>query len=240
MRGMWPFNMKYLEHLNILNISIIMIILLMAGYEYYDAKKKEPIKVSPSKNMRLDTAEVKLDDMKKLLARGDYMVVAEKNVFHPERKPTKSQPDAPPPEFTVYGTIVGATKAAFIEDKKNPYSTQGRGQRQRLVHEGDTISGYKVSKITAEDVEFTQNDNKLTVRVIDSAKKKTRQSVESTRTATATPAPAQTPSPMPPMPSQVTPPPMPSMPMPALPMPMPPQAPASKSPPHSMAPAPAR
>ncbi len=232
--------MKYLEHLNILNISLILIILLMAGYEYYDARKKEPIRVSPSKNMRLDTAEVKLDDTrKKLLARGDYMVVAEKNVFHPERKPTKSQPDAPPPEFIVYGTIVGATKIAFVEDKKNPYSTQGRGQRQRMLHEGDTVSGYKVSKITTEDVEFTQNDNKLTVRVIDSAKKKTRQAVDSTKTATATPAPAQMPSPgppLPPMPAM----PQPSMPQPTLPMPVPPQAPASKPPHTLMAPTPAR
>ncbi|MBF0554190.1 MAG: hypothetical protein HQK96_06465 [Nitrospirae bacterium] len=176
---------KYMEQFNVLNISLILVVLFMGGYDYYNFTRKNNIRVSPSKNMRLDTDEVKFDDAKKLLARGDYMVVTEKNVFHPDRKPVKSQPDAPLPEFIVYGTITGAAKAAFVEDKKTPYSTTGRGQRQRLLHEGDSLGGYKVSGITTEYVEFTKDGDKLVVKVFDFDKKKVRQSGDSTKTAAA-------------------------------------------------------
>ncbi|MBF0487726.1 MAG: hypothetical protein HQK98_06155 [Nitrospirae bacterium] len=218
---------KYMEQLNVLNISLILVVLFMGVYDYYNFKKKETIRVSPSKNMRLDTDEVKFDDAIKLLARGDYMVVTEKNVFHPDRKPVKSQPDAPLPEFIVYGTITGEAKAAFVEDKKTPYSTMGRGQRQRLLHEGDSVGGYKVSGITTEYVEFTKDGDKLVVKVFDSDKKKVRQSGDSTRTAAAAAAAMPTPHGSPtspqismPQPSQI--------PQPPTTIPMPP--PAAKNP----------
>ncbi len=192
--------MKYMEQFNVLNISLILIILLMGGYEYYKFKEKDNLKISTNKKMRLDTEEVKLDDAKKLLARGDYMVVTEKNLFHPDRKPVKQQAEFPVPEFLVYGTITGAINTAFIEDKKTPYTTPGRGQRQRLVHEGDSLSGYTVNAITPEYVEFTKDGSKLIVKVFDFVKKKVRQSGESTKTAAATPQPPGHPlMPMPPV-----------------------------------------
>ncbi|MBF0518042.1 MAG: hypothetical protein HQK97_13190, partial [Nitrospirae bacterium] len=138
--------MKYLEHFNVLNITLVLAIVFMGIYEYHDYRANEKIKVAPNKKMRLDTGEVKLDDARKLLPRGDYMVVTEKNLFHPERRPVQTQAELPPADFVVYGTIVGSTKAAFVEDKKSPYNTPGRGQRQRTLHEGDAVSGYKVKR----------------------------------------------------------------------------------------------
>ncbi|MBF0459006.1 MAG: hypothetical protein HQK99_14045 [Nitrospirae bacterium] len=206
--------MKYLEQLNVLNILLVLIVVLMGVYEYHDFTRKDNLKVSPSKNMRLDTGEVKLDYARKLLARGDYMEVTEKNLFHPDRKPVKSQTDAPLPEFIVYGTISGATNAAFVEDKKSPYSTAGRGQRQRMLHQGDTLSGYIVSNITTEYVEFTKNGEKLIVKVIDFEKKKVRQPGESTKAAVVPPSPPPPHIPQPPIIPMQTPPvaQMPSMP----------------------------
>ncbi|WP_420265496.1 hypothetical protein [Candidatus Magnetominusculus dajiuhuensis] len=224
---------KYMEQLNVLNISLLLVVLFMGVYDYYNFKKKETIRVSPSKNMRLDTDEVKFDDAKKLLARGDYMVVTEKNVFHPDRKPVKSQPDAPLPEFIVYGTITGESRAAFVEDKKTPYSTTGRGQRQRLLHEGDSVGGYKVSIITTDYVEFTKDGDKLVIKVFDFDKKKVRQAGDSTRTAAAAAAAMPTPLGSPTSPQITMPQPSP-IPQPPTTIPMPPpgahQNPVAKNP----------
>ncbi|MCG6552167.1 MAG: hypothetical protein L7F77_07555 [Candidatus Magnetominusculus sp. LBB02] len=214
--------MKYLGQINVLNIFLIIALLLMGGYEYYSFNRKDNVKVSALKKKRHDLHDVKLNDSIKLLARGDYMVITEKNLFHPERKPIKAQADAPPADLIVYGTIVGATNTAFVEDKKNPYSTQGRGQRQRMLHEGDTISGYNVVRITPEFVEFSKNDTRLLINVIDFEKKKTRQQGDSTRTTAVT---APQPSPVHPQPSQILPPP--SLPMPN---PVAPQNPAAINP----------
>jgi len=74
----------------------------------------------------------------------DDAVIREKNLFHPERKiPPEQQPEkvTPKPDAFLYGTLIADDASyAFIEDKKAPYSTPGRGKRQTILKKGDHLT----------------------------------------------------------------------------------------------------
>jgi hypothetical protein len=62
----------------------------------------------------------------------DYMVIAEQNLFHPDRKIPLEKKEAqqlPKPELILYGTlVVDGMSVAYVEDKKNPKTSPGRGK----------------------------------------------------------------------------------------------------------------
>jgi hypothetical protein len=97
----------------------------------------------------------------------DYIVIAEKNLFHPQRRialEIKEAEQMARPEIILYGTLITDEKRiAFIEDKKNPYSTPGRGKRQVTVDEGSMIAGYKLEKVNAESILLVHGDDRITV-----------------------------------------------------------------------------
>ena len=106
----------------------------------------------------------------------DYAVVNEQNLFHPERKipPEKKDEKAiPKPEVVLYGTmIMNDTSIAFIEDKKAPYSTQGRGKRQRALKIGDKLSGYILKEIMPTHITLVKGEEKMIVMLNDGQKRK--------------------------------------------------------------------
>ena len=118
----------------------------------------------------------------------DYAVVSEQNLFHPERKipPEKKDEKAiPKPEVVLYGTmIMNDTSIAFIEDKKAPYSTQGRGKRQRALKIGDILSGYILKEIMPTHITLVKGEEKMIVMLNDGQKRKT----DATPSSPATPA----------------------------------------------------
>lgn len=101
----------------------------------------------------------------------DYAVVAEKNLFHPDRKvPVEKKDDKllARPEIVLYGTMIaGDKKLAYIEDKKSPYSTPGRGKRQITLNEGSMISGFKLIEVHEDHIVLTRGDEKMLVRLND-------------------------------------------------------------------------
>ncbi|MBF0344470.1 MAG: hypothetical protein HQL06_09605 [Nitrospirae bacterium] len=168
-----------MRHFNLLNASLIVLLILTGMYEERLYKEKSVPKVTKKKVEPLEHEEVKILEGQKLDDRGAYMIITDKNLFHQERKlvlPAKApEPQAPPPDFILYGILMypNAT-SVYVEDKKNPFSTPGRGQRQRRLHQGDTISGYTLKTITPEYVEFVSGDKTLRYLVVDSSKKKPR------------------------------------------------------------------
>lgn len=130
----------------------------------------------------------------------DYTVIGEHNLFHPERHipVDKKIEEAPKPEFVLYGTMIqNNVQYAFIEDKKNPKITPGRGTRQTTVKKGDTISGFVISEILTDRITLTKGDEKITVLLTDTDKRKngpgTQRPVQTTIPATI--RPGQTTSP---------------------------------------------
>jgi type II secretory pathway component PulC len=101
----------------------------------------------------------------------DYAVVSEQNLFHPERKipPEKKDEKAiPRPEVVLYGIMItGDTSIAFVEDKKAPYSTPGRGKRQMALKKGDTLNGYILREIEANRIVLVKGEDKIVVMLDD-------------------------------------------------------------------------
>lgn len=106
----------------------------------------------------------------------DYVMVAEKNLFHPERRmPTDKnvEPEMARPEIIYYGSIITQEKKiAYIEDKKNPYSTPGRGKRQKQIVEGAMIGGYKLAEVNPETLVLVRGEDKMVVNLRDEKDRK--------------------------------------------------------------------
>lgn len=106
----------------------------------------------------------------------DYLVIAEQNLFHPERKIPTDEKNMPKPEFILYGTLItDTTKIAYLEDLKVPHSTPGRGKRQLALHIGNVLSGYTLSEVYHDMVVMAKGDEKIELKVIDPSKPKTRE-----------------------------------------------------------------
>ncbi|MFA5323653.1 MAG: hypothetical protein WC373_13355 [Smithella sp.] len=97
----------------------------------------------------------------------DYAVITEKNLFHPSRKlaaEVKQKQQMARPEIILYGTLITDEKRiAYMEDKKSPYSTAGRGKRQIAVNEGGMIAGYKLAKVNTDSIVLVRGEDKITV-----------------------------------------------------------------------------
>ena len=121
----------------------------------------------------------------------NYAVIGEQNLFHPERiiPPEKKDEKAiPKPELVLYGVLIMDDKSvAFIEDRKTPYSTPGRGQRQRALKKGDQLNGYILTEIAPNYVVFAKGNDKMTVVLDEGAKRKPAPAAAARTTPTVRP-----------------------------------------------------
>jgi hypothetical protein len=117
----------------------------------------------------------------------DYTVISDKNLFHPERKiPPEKQPEkaVPKPDLFLYGTLITSdTSYAFVDDKKAPYSTPGRGKRQLTLKKGDHLSGYILSEIEANRIVLVKGEEKVVVLLDDTGKRRVDESPAGPATA---------------------------------------------------------
>ena len=132
------------------------------------------------------------------LSPQDYVVIADQNLFHPDRiipVEKKAEEVLPKPEFVLYGTLIASDSSlAYMEDKKAPVSTPGRGQRQTVVKKGETISGFRLKEIMADRVVLVRGEETQTVLLSDQKIPKTRESLAGT---TSPPKPSGVPTPGP-------------------------------------------
>jgi hypothetical protein len=146
--------------------AIIYILLplmkMNAGYSLPQAKRKT-----------VEETE-KPQDKNVSILPSDYTAIGELNLFHPERRiPVgKKADEIPKPELILYGTMVQDNiQYAFIEDKKNPKTTPGRGSRQTVIKKGEIIGGFVVSDIRADRITLTKGDETITVLLTSSDKR---------------------------------------------------------------------
>jgi hypothetical protein len=106
----------------------------------------------------------------------DYAVIGENNLFHPERRipPLKKDEKVlPKPDLVLYGTVLADDMAlAFIEDRKAPKTTPGRGQRQTVIKPGEVISGFVVKEIGKDRIVLVRGEEHMTVNLSDERKRK--------------------------------------------------------------------
>jgi hypothetical protein len=163
------------RNLTVLNLALGTLILVTAGLVLFLAfgsdlgitasGSAEAVKVPAIS----DSAQAKGPEMK------DYAVVAEQNLFHPERRnPADSKDEAlQKPDVILYGTLItDSVKVAYLEDKKSPYSTPGRGPRQMMLRKGDKLSGYTLQEVEETQITLVKGGDKIVVRLESPDKRK--------------------------------------------------------------------
>lgn len=161
-----------LRNLTLLNIILMAAIAIFVNYSPLPMFNREVKYTLPAakKNM-----EMKKETLSQTQATSieDYTIIAEQNLFHPSRtivaaKDAKSETK---PEFVLYGTLItDDISLAYLEDLKAPYSTQGRGKRQRALSTGATLSGYTLSEIYHDRVVMVRGEEKIILNVAASRK----------------------------------------------------------------------
>lgn len=164
-----------LRNLTLLNIILMAAIAIFVNYSLLPMFNREVKHTLPAakKNieMRKETAS-----QTQAPSIEDYTIIAEQNLFHPSRTIVTAK-DAKPetePEFVLYGTLItDDTSLAFLEDMKSPYSTEGRGKRQRALSRGATLSGYTLSEIYHDKVVMVRGEEQIVLNVAAPRKRPT-------------------------------------------------------------------
>jgi len=165
-----------LKSINLLNLILISVILFFASYLIFPmltvqvAYKQPALKQSEEEKKEENPAQTQIP------TAFEYTLIAEQNIFHPERKiPEKKDEQKPKPEFILYGTLItDDLKIAYMEDKKAPYTTPGRGKRQSTIRLGNTLSGFTLKEVQEDMVVMVRGDDKIEVKLLDPANTKIR------------------------------------------------------------------
>lgn len=169
-----------LRNINLLNIILLAVAFLLAGYVVLPMLNMN-VKYRPATTKQISTVKEEEPAEYKVLSPSDYFIIAEQNLFHPERKipPEKKEersPALPKPEFVLYGTLItDDVSFAYLEDKKSPRTTPGRGIRQTALKKGDTMSGYTITEIEVDKIVMVKGEDKMLLHVIDPQRPKTRE-----------------------------------------------------------------
>jgi hypothetical protein len=198
-----------LRSLNVMNLILGMALLIMVGYVLLPLTRTSLVPALPRQKPAVKAEEQIPAPKEPADTAADYVVIADRNPFHPERtipveKKTDEKP-LPKPDFVLYGTLIdGDSRVAFMDDLKTPYTTPGRGKRQHIVSQGSSLSGYVLSEVHEDRVVMGRGDDKITVR-IDELQHKRTGSAEVTAPAVSAPAAGRRPAPTPQIPRALRP-----------------------------------
>jgi len=110
----------------------------------------------------------------------DYTIIADQNLFHPDRKipevkNAQKEAPLPKPEFVLTGTLISNNlKMAYLLDKKAPVNTPGRQNRQTALKVGDSLSGFVLKEIDPDKVVMQRGEEQMVVALNDPHNPKSR------------------------------------------------------------------
>jgi biopolymer transport protein ExbD len=165
-----------LKNINILNLLLLAtVIILFFEFNYPLLNKKIKVTLPKAKEVTIQSEEKVAPESS--VSYLDFVSVAEKNLFHPERKiPAENKDEKvaiPKPDLVLYGTLITDNLSiAYIEDRKALYSTPGRGKRQTQLKKGDSISGYILREIEPNRIILVKGEEKLVVMLDDKEKRR--------------------------------------------------------------------
>ncbi|HTR45421.1 MAG TPA: hypothetical protein VMH06_06895, partial [Thermodesulfovibrionales bacterium] len=177
--------MKYLFR----NITVLNIVLAAVAAAWASTVISPMVRThtsfTPPALKKTEPAKEEIPAQSQVPSPQDYTLIADQNLFHPERKiPVEKPPGPPPPpppEFVLYGTLVtDSTSVAYMEDRKAPQSTAGRGKRQVSLKKGETLSGFVVREIDADKVVMAKGEESITVHLNDAQRPKAREGIATT------------------------------------------------------------
>ena len=162
------------RNVTILNISILAMIVLMILFAVLPLVRLK-VKVGlPVVKPKAAAKEEAVQEKAPAPSAMDYVMIGENNLFHPERRipPEKQEEKAlPKPELVLYGTIIGdSMSVAYVEDKKAPKTTQGRGNRQQTMKKGDVTGGFVLKEIDPDKIVLARGEETMVVYLSDDTK----------------------------------------------------------------------
>ena len=162
---------------NILNVALLTLIaatLIFAVVPLIRMKMK--FTVPAAKTKAVSTVEATPATPRTPPSPLDYVMIGDNNLFHPERRippEKKAEKALPKPELVLYGTIIhDGVGLAYIEDKKAPKTTPGRGNRQQVIKKGDVLSGFVLKEIESDKIVLTRGEEVMTVHLSDEGKRR--------------------------------------------------------------------
>lgn len=169
-----------LRNINLINIVLTVVLIFFVNYAVLPlfntgVKYTLPVVKKPTTD---NTFEGEKPDQSQVPSPLDYIIIAEQNLFHPERKIPVEEKEATPlqkPDFVLYGTLIADDiSVAYLEDMKSPVSTPGRGRRQVALKKNETLSGFTLKEIETDKVLMVRGEETVIVYLDDPKKIKRR------------------------------------------------------------------
>ncbi len=164
---------RFYREVNLLNVILFAVVIVLVAFAvapHFNARVKFAL---PAAKARIAAQQETPAANTPAPSPSDYAAIAENNLFHPERRTPKDEKPLPKPELVLYGTIVAeGASVAYIEDKKSPKTTPGRGKRQTAVKKGDVISGFVLREIEADRIVLTRGEETMVVYLSDAGKQR--------------------------------------------------------------------
>lgn len=159
---------KYLlSNLNLMNIMLAVVLVFLVNYTALPFLKMNTGFTLPS--VKRPVVEKTSKDEKgeeKSPSPSDYMVIAEHNLFHPDRiipVPKVEAPPLPQPDFVLYGTLkTDGLQIAYMDDKKTK-GPQDKDKRQTVLRLGESMSGFILKEIEKDQVVMQRGEQTIVV-----------------------------------------------------------------------------
>jgi hypothetical protein len=165
-----------LRSINVLNLLLGAVLLLVVGYLLVPLSRANTLPLVQKAKPAAKQPAPQPTAEEPQSAAADYVIISERNLFHPERiipVEKKAEPPLPKPDFVLYGTLIdGETKIAFMDDLKASYTTPGRGKRQHVIAQGGNLSGFVLSEVHNKTVVMARGEEKITVLLEDKLNKR--------------------------------------------------------------------
>lgn len=168
-----------LHNFTLLNLSLLAIlVILFFSLAYPLINEDVKIAIPKPKAVRAQDEKKPVDNN---TAYSDYFAVIDKNLFHPERMmpaDKREEKQIVRPEIILYGTLITSEKKiAYIEDKKNPFSTTGRRKRQVALALGSAVGGYTLQEVNPESITLVHGEDKMVINLRDQKDRKYGESI---------------------------------------------------------------
>ncbi len=159
---------KYLlSNVNLMNAFLAGVLVVLVHYVTGASfKMNAGYTLPPVKKPVLEQATPSKTAGEASISPSDYTVIADQNLFHPERTIPVIKVEAPPPplpkpEFVLYGTLVtDKLQIAYITDKKDQ-AAQNKTRKQTALKLGDSMSGFVLKAINKDHVLMQRGDEKI-------------------------------------------------------------------------------
>ena len=173
-----------LSNVNVMNVLLAGLLVFVVNYMAFPfSKMNTKYTLPPVKKPAIEGTEIKEKTEDKSPSLSDYLIIADQNLFHPERiipVPKVEAPPLPKPDFVLYGTLVTeSVQIAYMGEKK---AKGPQDKKQTALRLGDSMSGFILKEVEKDQALMQRGEEKIIVSLNDA---KTRESVAPAGAGTA-------------------------------------------------------